>query len=103
MSAKSEVCRRKEIKLSQRKVGESPRMEKSRCEGCVVGRKGKHLERAAENLGQSTRICRTVFNVYMDALMKEVKMGIGRKGESGDCMASCMQITWYYVASREKV
>ena len=25
-----------------------------------------------------------LFNVYMDAVMKEVKMGMGRKGENGD-------------------
>ena len=34
-----------------------------------------------------------IFNVYMDAVfMKEVKMGRGE--ESGDCLASCMQMTW---------
>ena len=54
MSARREVCRRKEITLSQQKVGESPRMEKSRREGCVMGREGKHLERAAAKLGQSS-------------------------------------------------
>ena len=31
---------RKQPKQKQ-KVGESPRMEESRCEGCVVGKKGK--------------------------------------------------------------
>ena len=60
MSAKSGVGRRKEITLSQRKVGEFPRMKKSRCEVRVVGRKEKHLELSAANLGQSTRMCRTV-------------------------------------------
>ena len=40
MSAKSEVCRRKEITLSQYKLGESPRMEESRRESCH-GKKGK--------------------------------------------------------------
>ena len=25
-----------------------------------------------------------LFNVYMDEVMKEIKLGIGRKGESGD-------------------
>ena len=34
-----------------------------------------------------------LFNVYMDAIMKEVKMGMRRRGESGDCLASCIQIT----------
>ena len=47
MSAKREVCRRKEISLSQQNVAESPRMEESWCEGCVVGIEGKHLERVA--------------------------------------------------------
>ena len=43
-----------------------------------------------------------LFNVYMDAVMKEVKMWMGRngvryleegRGESGDYLASCMQMT----------
>ena len=38
-------------------------MEKSRCEGRVVGRKGKHRVRAAVNLGQLTKLCRTVSRV----------------------------------------
>ena len=29
-----------EVNAGKSKVGEAPRMEKSRCEGCVVGRKG---------------------------------------------------------------
>ena len=33
-----------------------------------------------------------LFNVYMDAVMKEVKMGMGIRGESGDYMASCIQM-----------
>ena len=51
MSARREFCRRKEITLSQQKVEESPRMEESRREGCIVGRKGKEQERAEANLG----------------------------------------------------
>ena len=43
-----------------------------------------------------------LFNVYMDGVMKEMKMGMGRRGmsflenerESGDCLASCIQMTW---------
>ena len=31
-----------------------------------------------------------LLKLYMDALIKEVKMGMGRRGESGDCLASCM-------------
>ena len=42
-----------------------------------------------------------LFNVYMNKVMKEVKMGMGRKrvrmGGSGDCLVSCMQMTWFYV------
>ena len=36
------------------------------------------------------------FNVYMDVAIKEVKMGMGRRGENGDCLVSCMQmqVSW---------
>ena len=30
------------------------------------------------------------FSVYIDAVMKEVRMGMRRREESGDCLASCM-------------
>ena len=50
-----------------------------------------------------------LFNVYMDAVMKEVKMGMGRrgvrfqeKGKEGACSASCMLMTWFCVVSRRK-
>ena len=43
-----------------------------------------------------------LFNVYMDAVMKEVKLEMGRRGESGDCLASCMQMAWLCMASRRK-
>ena len=50
-----------------------------------------------------------LFNVYMDRVMKEVKMGMGwrevrflRKGESGDCLASRMQMIWFYLVSRRR-
>ena len=33
-----------------------------------------------------------LFSVYMDAVMKEVKME--RREESGDCLTSCMQMTY---------
>ena len=36
-----------------------------------------------------------LFNVYMDGMMKDVKMGMGRRGESRDYLASCMQMTWF--------
>ena len=36
-----------------------------------------------------------LFNVYMDAVMKEVEMGMGRRGENRDYLAFCMQMTWY--------
>ena len=42
---------------------ETPRMEESRREVRVVGRRGKHLVRAMSNLGQSTKIYRTVCRV----------------------------------------
>ena len=40
-----------------------------------------------------------LFNVYRDGVMKEVKMGMGRMGESAYCLTSCMQMTWFYVVS----
>ena len=33
-----------------------------------------------------------LFSLYMDAVMKEVKMGTGRRGESGDCRTSCIEV-----------
>ena len=46
-----------------------------------------------------------LFNIYMDVLMKELKMEMGRRGvreESGDYLVSCMQMIWFCVASRRK-
>ena len=53
-----------------------------------------------------------LFNGYMNGGMKEVKVGMGRRGvsfledererESGDCLASCMQMTWFCVVSRRR-
>ena len=34
--------------------------------------------------------------------MKDEKIGMGRRGESGDCLASCMQMTWFCVMSQRK-
>ena len=44
-----------------------------------------------------------LFSVYMDAVMKEVKMEMGRKGESGDYLASCMQMKWFCLDLRVMV
>ena len=42
-----------------------------------------------------------LFNVYLDPVMKELKMGMGkRREESGGCLASCMYMTC--VVSRRK-
>ena len=50
------------------------------------------------------------FNVYMDAVMKELKMGIERRGvrfqeeeESRNFLASCMEMAWFCVVSRRKI
>ena len=40
------------------------------------------------------------FNVYKDTLMK-VKMGMGRREESGGCL-TCMQMTLFCVLSRRE-
>ena len=35
-----------------------------------------------------------LFHVYMNALIKKMlQMGVRRRGENGDCLASCMQMT----------
>ena len=41
-----------------------------------------------------------LFNVYMDTVMKEVKIGMGRRKESGDYLASWMQMTWFCMVTR---
>ena len=41
-------------------------------------------------------------NNNMDALMKEVKIGMGRREQSGDCLAYYMQMTWFCVVSWRK-
>ena len=33
-----------------------------------------------------------LFNVYRDAVMKEVKMGMGKWGECGDSLCSCILV-----------
>ena len=50
-----------------------------------------------------------LFNVYMDAVMKEVKMGMRRKRVrfleekgNGDSLNSCIQMSWLCVVSRRK-
>ena len=40
-----------------------------------------------------------LLNVYMYAVMREVKMEIGKRGWNGKCLAYCIQINWFYVAS----
>ena len=39
--------------------------------------------------------------VSMDAEMKEVKIGIGRRGVSEDYLVSCRQMTWFCVVSED--
>ena len=43
-----------------------------------------------------------LFNIYMDRVIKEIKMGMGRRGEGGDCLASFMQITLFYVVRQSR-
>ena len=39
-----------------------------------------------------------LFKIHMDGAMKEGSE-IPEVGESGDCQAFCMQMTWFYVVS----
>ena len=41
-------------------------------------------------------------NVYIYSVMKELKMAMERSGQSGDYLASCMQMTWLCVVSRRR-
>ena len=34
-----------------------------------------------------------LFNIYLDAVMQEVKIGMGKRDESGGFFTSCMQMT----------
>ena len=44
-----------------------------------------------------------LFNLYMDGVIKEVKMEIGRKGVSFlKNGRECMQRTWFYVVSQRR-
>ena len=50
-----------------------------------------------------------LFHVHMNAVIKEVKIEMWRsrvrfrrRKKSGNCLASCMQMTWFYVVSRRK-
>ena len=43
-----------------------------------------------------------VFNIYMGTLMNEGKLGMVRRGESGGCLTSCMQMTWFCVENLRK-
>ena len=43
-----------------------------------------------------------LFNVNMGVVVKEVIIEMGRRGESGDWLASFMHMTWFCVVSRGK-
>ena len=42
-------------------------------------------------------------NVFMDALMKDAKMGMERRGENGDYLVSCMQMAWFCMVSWRRI
>ena len=37
--------------------------------------------------------------IYMDVVMKVVKMGMQRRGKNEDYLASCMKMTWFCVVN----
>ena len=43
-----------------------------------------------------------IFNVYMDKMIREVKVEMERRVESRECLALCMHMSSFYVASRRK-
>ena len=42
-----------------------------------------------------------LFSVYVDGVVK-IKMGMGKREESEDCLSSCIQMTWVCVVSQRK-
>ena len=58
--------------------------------------------RIDSGIGQGCIMSPWLFNVYMDAVIKEVIIGMGRREGSGDCLTSYMQMTWFCVVSRRK-
>ena len=60
--------------------------------------------RIDSGLRQGSIMSPWLFNVYMDTVMKEVKMGMGNRGEreNGDYLASCMQMTWFCVVIQKR-
>ena len=53
-------------------------------------------------VGQGCIMSQWLYNMYVDAVMKGVKMEMQRMAESGDYLASCIQMTWFYVACQKK-
>ena len=69
----------------------------------VRGMKGEgECLRIDSGVNQRCIISPWLLNVYLGALMKEVKMGMGRRRESRDCPAFCMSMIWFCVLSRRK-
>ena len=44
-----------------------------------------------------------LFNIYVDAMMKEVKMGMGRRGENKDYLASCILCALFTFLTRSSL
>ena len=73
---------------------------------CVIVKGGEDERfRRDSRVRQGSIMSLCLFNMYMDGVMKEVKIGMGKRGdswrmeESGDCLASCMKITLFCVVS----
>ena len=63
------------------------------CLACVRVKGGESdWLRIVNGVGQGCIISTWLFNIYMKAVM-DMKMGMGRRGESGDYLVSCMQMT----------
>ena len=41
-----------------------------------------------------------LFNIFMNGVMMEVKMRMGRRGVR--CLAYCIQMAWFYAVSRSR-
>ena len=68
----------------------------------MLEQKGVRVNGLHSRVRKCCIISHRLFNVYMGAMMNEVKMGMGRRGKSGDYLSSCMQMTWFFVVSRRR-
>ena len=73
------------------------------CLACVTVKGGESEQfKIDSRVRQGCIMSPWLFSVYMNAVVKEVKMGMGRREENGDYIASCMQMIWFSVVNQRR-